>query len=59
MGVFDPKLRYQNATDQLGRIHGPLPHEQDKGGRFWLWIVLCGGVLLLAGVIVLTIVVGD
>jgi hypothetical protein len=57
MAFVDPNQQrrsFQNATDQLGEIHGPLPHERDTGGRRWLWVGIGVGAVLLVLVVVLT-----
>jgi hypothetical protein len=54
--MIDPNQHrrgFQNATDQLGKIHGPLPGAGDRGGRVWLWIGLCVASLLLAWLVAL------
>ncbi len=55
--MIDPNQHrrgFQNATDQLGKVHGPMPHAGDRGGRGWLWVGLAVASLLLVWMIVLT-----
>ena len=55
--MIDPnqhRRSFQHATDQLGKIHGPLPHEGDRGTRAWLWAALGAATLLLVWLVVLT-----
>jgi hypothetical protein len=57
VAFIDPNQQrrgFQNATDQLGEIHGPLPRDGDKGGRLWLWVGIAVGAVLLISVVVLT-----
>jgi hypothetical protein len=56
--MIDPnQLRHanQNATDQLGKIHGPLPLRDERGGRAWLWVGFAVAGLLLVWVVLLTL----
>jgi hypothetical protein len=57
VAMIDPNQHrrgFQNATDQLGKIHGPLPRAGDGGGRAWLWVGLFAASLLLVWLVVLT-----
>jgi hypothetical protein len=58
----DPNQRrrtFEDPTDNLREVHRNLPHESDKGARRVALIGFCVGVLFLAGVLVLTSVVGN
>jgi hypothetical protein len=55
--MIDPNQHrrgFQNATDQLGKIHGPMPRDGDRGGGKWLWVAISVAALLLVWVVVLT-----